>query len=171
MKSQLELVRVSRETSRHRHRRHPSRRSLAQTERLLFFLGKPRTKGSCFALARLIVKYGCYITGQSGMQVQQGDSTAGAGVPNPQQPPIGCGLPGPYGGSGKHVCRYLYIAECLPSPLRKSHGSRLRFRATMEAGSVPVPTYTEIHTPLTKHAIITSCRVQAVVDQGTACKK
>ena len=39
----------------------------SQTERLLFYLRKPRTKGSRFALARLIVKYGYYITGQSGM--------------------------------------------------------------------------------------------------------
>ena len=36
VKSQLELVRGWRESSRHRHRRHPSRWSLAQTERLLF---------------------------------------------------------------------------------------------------------------------------------------
>ena len=70
----------------------------SQTERRLSFLGKPRTKGSRFALARLIVKYGYYITGQSGMPVQQYDSTAGAGRPTPQQPSIGCGLPGPYGG-------------------------------------------------------------------------
>ena len=34
VKSQLELVRVTREASRHRHRRHPSRRGLAQAERL-----------------------------------------------------------------------------------------------------------------------------------------
>ena len=34
MKSQLELVRVTRKTSRHRHGRHPSRRGSAQTERL-----------------------------------------------------------------------------------------------------------------------------------------
>ena len=53
-KSRLELVRVWRETSRHQLRRHPSRRSLAQTERLLFCLGKPRTKGTRFALARLL---------------------------------------------------------------------------------------------------------------------
>ena len=95
---QLQLVRVWRETSRHQHRRHPSRRGLAQTERLLFFLGKPRTKGTRFALARLIVKYDYSITGQSGMPAQQYDSTAGAGRPTPQQPSIGCGLPGPYGG-------------------------------------------------------------------------
>ena len=63
VKPQLELVRVWRETSRHRHRRHPSRRGLAQSELLLFYLGKPRTKGSRFALARLTVKYGYYITG------------------------------------------------------------------------------------------------------------
>ena len=35
----------------------------SHTERLLFSLGKPRTKGSRFALARLIVKYGYYIYG------------------------------------------------------------------------------------------------------------
>ena len=58
----------------------------SQTERLLFFLGKLRTKGSRFTLARLIVKYGYYITGQSGMPVQQYDSTAGAGRPAHQQP-------------------------------------------------------------------------------------
>ena len=34
VKLQLELVRVTRETSRHRHRRHPSRRGLAQIDRL-----------------------------------------------------------------------------------------------------------------------------------------
>ena len=33
------------------------------------------------------------------MPVHQYDSTAGAGRPAPQQPSIGCGLPGPYGGS------------------------------------------------------------------------
>ena len=55
VKSQLELVRVSRETSRHRHRRHPSRRGLAQTERLLFSL-ENKKKGSRFALACLIIK-------------------------------------------------------------------------------------------------------------------
>ena len=33
------------------------------------------------------------------MPVQQYDSAAGAGRPTPQQPSIGCGLPGPYGGS------------------------------------------------------------------------
>ena len=72
----------------------------SQTERLLFFLGKPRTKkGSRFALARLLnVKYGYHFTGQSGMPVQQYDSTAGEGRPTAQQPSIGCGLPGPYGG-------------------------------------------------------------------------
>ena len=66
----------------------------SQTERLLFFLGKPRTKkGSRFALARLLnVKYGYHFTGQSGMPVQQYDSTAGEGRPTPQQPSIGCGL-------------------------------------------------------------------------------
>ena len=47
--------------------------------------------------------------------------------------------------TGKHVCRYLYIAECLPTPLRKAHGSRLGFRAAMEAGSLPVPTYGKTH--------------------------
>ena len=73
---------------------------MAQTEGLLFFLEKPRTQGPRFALARLIVKYGYFITGQIGMPVQQYDSTAGAGRPTPKQPSIGCGLPGPYGGSG-----------------------------------------------------------------------
>ena len=34
VKPQLELVSVTRETSRHRPRRHPGRRGLAQTERL-----------------------------------------------------------------------------------------------------------------------------------------
>ena len=34
VKLQLELVRVRRGTSRHRHRRHPSRRGLAQIDRL-----------------------------------------------------------------------------------------------------------------------------------------
>ena len=34
VKLQLELVRVTRETSRHRHRRHPSMRGLAQIDRL-----------------------------------------------------------------------------------------------------------------------------------------
>ena len=34
VKLQLELVKVTRETSRHRHRRHPSRRGLAQIDRL-----------------------------------------------------------------------------------------------------------------------------------------
>ena len=76
----------------------PSRRGLAQTKRLLFFLGKPRTK-TCFALARLIVKYNYYIRGQSGMPAQQYDSSAGVGRPTPQQPSIACGLPGPYGVS------------------------------------------------------------------------
>ena len=32
------------------------------------------------------------------MPGQQYGSTAGAGRPIPQQPSIGCGLPGPYGG-------------------------------------------------------------------------
>ena len=145
MKWQLELVREWRETSRHLYRRHPSRRGLAPTERLLFFLGKPRTEGPRFALARLIVKYGYYITARSGMPVQQYDSTAEAGRPTLQQPSIGCGLPGPYGRSVYAKARYLYIAECLPSPLRKTHGSRLRFRATMEVGSLPVPTYGKTH--------------------------
>ena len=72
-------VNASVETSRHRQRRHPSRRGSAQTERLLFFLGKPRKKGSRFALARLVD----YITGQSGMPLQQYDSWAGAGNPTP----------------------------------------------------------------------------------------
>ena len=149
MKSQSELVRLSRETSRRRHRRHPSRRGLAHAEHLLVFLGKPRTKGSRFA--RLNIKYGYYITGQKGMLVQQYDTTAGAGRSASQQPPIGCGLPGHtvvmY--TGKHVCRYLYIAECFPSPLQKSHGSRLRFRATTNARSLPVPTsYVRKDTPL-----------------------
>ena len=40
---------------------------------------------------------GDYIMGQSGMPVQQYDGTVGTGRPTPQQPPIGCGLPGPYG--------------------------------------------------------------------------
>ena len=43
----------------------------SQTERLLFFLGKPRTKGSHFALARLIVIYGYYIAGHCCMPGQQ----------------------------------------------------------------------------------------------------
>ena len=99
VKSHLELVRLWRETSRHQHRRHPSRRGLAQTERLFFLLGKPRIQGPRFALVRLIVKYGYYIAGQRGMPVQQYDVTAGAGCPIPQQPLIGCGLPGPCGGN------------------------------------------------------------------------
>ena len=62
--------------------------------------------------------------------------------------------------TGKHVCRYLYIAECFPSPLRKAHGSWLRFRATMKA----FPSLrTERHTPSTKHHIIILCRAQGVV--------
>ena len=71
VKAQLEGVPVWREVTRHQHRRHPSRRALAQTERLLFFLGKPRTQCSHFALARLIVKYDYYSTGQIDMPVQQ----------------------------------------------------------------------------------------------------
>ena len=50
-------------------------------------------------LARLIVTYDSSTTGQSGMPAQQYNSTAGAGRPTPQQPSIGCRLPGPYGGS------------------------------------------------------------------------
>ena len=42
---------------------------------------------------------------------------------------IGCGLPGPTAMyTGKHVCRYLYIAECLPSLLRKSHITAQQFK-------------------------------------------
>ena len=64
--------------------------------------------------------------------------------------------------SGNHVCRYLYIAECLILPLRKARGSGSERRWKPEA----CPSLrTEIHTPFTKHAIITSCRVQAVVGQ------
>ena len=39
MKSPLELVRVTRETSRDRHRRRPSRRGMAQTEGLRAGIG------------------------------------------------------------------------------------------------------------------------------------
>ena len=133
-----------------------------------------KTKNKRHALrARAPVKHDYYITGQSGMpaQQQQYDSTAGAGRPAPQQPPIiGCGLPGPYGGgtvvfTGKLVCRYLYIAECRPSPLRKptAHGSGFERQCKPEACP---PRRTERHPPFTKHAaIVTSCRVQVVVDQ------
>ena len=79
------------------------------------------------------------------MPVQQYDSTAGGGRPTPQQPSIGCGLPGHTAVvyTGKRVCRYLYLVYRRMSPLasKKSHSSLLRFRATIEAGSLPAPTY------------------------------
>ena len=68
-----------------------------KTERL-FLPWKTKNKGSRFALSRLIVKHGYYITGQSGMPIQQYDSTAGAGRPISQQSSIGWGLTDPYGG-------------------------------------------------------------------------
>ena len=135
--SQLELVRVSRETSPHRHRRHPSRRDLAQAERLFFFLGRPKTKGSRFALARLIVKYDYYTTEQSGMPVQQYDSTVGAGRPIPVQPPIGCGLPCPYGGSVYGKARRLPISVyCTISPLASKKSQRLTAPVPSDDGSL-----------------------------------
>ena len=75
--------------------------------------------------SRLIVKHSSYITGQSGMPVQQYDITAGARRPTPQQPAIGCGLPGPYGGNVYGKARLLPIAACMsqnvsPRLLRKS---------------------------------------------------
>ena len=87
----------------------------SQTERLFFFLGKPRTKGSRFALACLIVKYGYYITGRVVCQ----DSSTIARREQDAPPPNSHHTAVIY--TGKHVCRYLYIAECLPSPLRKTH--------------------------------------------------
>ena len=38
VESETELMRVTNETSRHRHRRHPNRRGLAHTERLSVLL-------------------------------------------------------------------------------------------------------------------------------------
>ena len=147
-------MQVPRESSRHRHRWHPSRQGLAQTERLFFFLGKPRRKRSRFAHARLIVKCGHYIRGQSGIPVQQYDSTAGAGRPTPQQPPIGCGLPGSYGGSLYGKAR-LPISVCRRmSPLASKKSPRLTAPVPIDDGSrKPARPYVRIHTPFTKLAM------------------
>ena len=103
------------------------------------FPWKTKNKCSRFALARIIVKYGCcYITGQSGMPVHSSTIASreqDAPPPNNHQKVVVCLVHTAVMYTGKNVCRYLYIAECLPSTLRKAHGSRLRFRATMEAGS------------------------------------
>ena len=156
-----------RETSRHRHRRQAPQQAGfgSQTERRFFSLGKPRTKGSRFALARLIVKYGYYVTGERGMPIQQYDSTVGAGRPIPQQTLIGRGLPGPYGGNvygGKARRLLISMYQRMP-PLPSKKNPRLTAPVRRwKPEACPSLREDKIHT---KHAIITSCRVQVVVDQ------
>ena len=163
MTSQLELVRVSRETSWHRHRRHPSRRGLARPEHLLFSLKNREQKARA---SRSHASLSNTVTGQSGMPVQQYDSTAGAGRPTPQQPPIGCGLPGPYGryrireSTSADICKVQNVSPRLYEK-HTAHGSGSERRWKPEA----CPSLrTESNTHFTKHAIITACIVRAVVD-------
>ena len=84
-----------------------------------------------------------------------------------QQPPIGYGLPGPYGGSSVFGKARLPIfvyrrMSCLASKKRP----RLTSPVPSDDGSrKPARPYVWKDTPFPKLAIITSRRVQAVMDQ------
>ena len=72
---------------------------------------------------------------------------------------------GPYGGKVYRKSRLsadicIYIAECLPQPTAHGSGSERRWKPE----ACPF-LRTERHTSYTKHAIITSCNVQAVAGQ------
>ena len=149
MKSQLELVRLWRETSRHPGiDGTPAGAFWLRLNVCFFFLGKPRTKCSRFALARLIAKYGYYITGQSGIPVKQNFSTAGAGRPTlQQQSSRGCGLPGPYGGNVYGKARLPISVYRRMSPFASKKSPRLTAPVPSDDGSrkPPVPTYGKTH--------------------------
>ena len=97
----------------------------------------PRSKGSRFALARLIVKYGYCIAGQSGMPYASTYSRTIArreqDAPTPQQSSIGCGLPGPYGGDVYWKARLPISVYRRISPLaseKSPHGSTVNVTST-----------------------------------------
>ena len=79
------------------------------------------------------------------MPVQQYDSPAGAGRPTPQQPSIGGGLPGPYGGSVYGKARLPISVYRRMFPLTSKKSPRLMAPVPSNDESLPVPTYRKTH--------------------------
>ena len=126
--SQLEFVRVRREASRHRHRRHPSRRGLAlRLNACLAFLDNHEQKASASrsrtSLLNTVTMLRRRVVSQYRSTIARRELDA---PPRNSHQSVGVGLVHTaemYTGKFNHVfCRYLNIAECLPSPLRKAHG-------------------------------------------------
>ena len=135
VKSQLELVRVWREASRHQPRRHSSRWGLTQAERLFCSLGKSRTKsrasGSRTSLLNTITILRDRVVCQHCSAIARREQDA----PYPKQPWKSCGLPRPYGGSDYGKDRLPRFVYRWMSPLASKKGPPLAVLVPSDNGS------------------------------------